>query len=220
LFVVVWLADSASAATGATVLNRPFDPSQFALGSNTGNEQQVADDFALGSGNSVGHIEWWGAITGNLQTETQSTRAFILRFFTDSAGLPLSPAFAEQHIVATVFDTGVNSTNSNFAGQRIFGYSSDITPVALNGNQTYWLSILNDDKAPLTQWIWYASTFSPGASVQRRDGDTGAWITTAESSRNVMGFSLTAVPEPEVLTLLGTLAPFVSRRSIRRSARR
>jgi hypothetical protein len=214
--LLLLLTFSATGAHAAPFYERPADPSQSLLGSQSyGIEQQTVDNFSLPTDQVLGHIAWSGGLVGS-QRETQTSRPFVVRLFTSSGAGPAPTPFYEYSGTATAHSSGVLSTTPGWNPPfTIVKYDLYLpSQLKLSANTTYWLSILNAQQGapPGVQWCWYAASFVPGESVFLRDGDAGAWHSLAdESDRNSMSFAL-SVPEPTALLAAPALFLMLSRR--------
>src|SRR3954470_16990913 len=83
---VLLLGISATSVFAAPFYERPEDPAQFLIGSQSfGVEQQATDNFLLPADQVLGHVAWWGGLVGS-QRETQTSRPFVVRLFASSGG--------------------------------------------------------------------------------------------------------------------------------------
>ena len=89
-------------------------------------------------------------------------------------------------------------------GSEVYEYSTTVTPIALDPNTTYWLSIVNDTTADTNDsWYWALASSLGNGALRSTDGT--AWSGPAPFSPNGGGtaaFFLTGdVPEPATLSL-------------------
>jgi hypothetical protein len=181
---------------GSTVDALPSDVSWF--------EVQLADDFVLDPliGTTITDIHWRGVYdtTGDIAPDD-----FIIRLFGDDGGLPTADPF---------FELNTGTANRSVVGQFLttdymeYAYWVDTTPIVLNPNTTYWLSIFNDTSPEDTEvdaYDWFWSVNGQG-NMHYRYGDDGPWTLYEEEGNCAdMAFYLTGpvVPEPASMTLLG-----------------
>jgi hypothetical protein len=218
--VLLLISLSTTSIHAAPFYERPADPSQSLLGSQSyGIEQQTADDFSLPTDQVLGHIAWSGGLVGS-QRETQSSRPFVVRLFTSSGAGPAATPFYEYSGTATAQSTGVLSSPPGNPPFTIIKYGLYLpTQLKLSANTTYWLSILNAQQGapPGVQWCWYAASFVPGESVYLRDGNAGTWHSINENLRKSMSFAL-SVPEPTALLAAPAFFVMLGRRRRRTRA--
>jgi hypothetical protein len=168
-----------------------------ALASDFAVAQQEADNFALSMPASVQSIHWWGAYTNNaVQTDN-----FALRLINDVAGNPAPTSFVN---VSAMNLTRTTTNLVDNLGDTIYEYQADLpSAAALNGNTTYYLSVVNNSPPGSLGWDWVGS--GPGTHWSR-PLDTSDWTISTNSTNfafELLGTAGTAVPEPATLTLLG-----------------
>ncbi|MEQ9608765.1 MAG: PEP-CTERM sorting domain-containing protein [Kiloniellaceae bacterium] len=155
-----------------------------------------ADDFRLQPGGStITGIHWWGKY-GGLATTSQPDN-FTIRIFADNGGAPALDALVELAVGAVdrtypAVDYGIHT------------YSTQIEPLVLAADTTYWLSIVNDTTAlGPDNHFWYWTLDGNGNHVWR-DFGTNTWVS---GGWNMAFFltddPLTTVPEPASLALFG-----------------
>lgn len=103
---------------------------------------ELADDFKLLSGAStITDIHWWG-VYGN--TNTPGNDPFSIRIFGVVGGRPgIEPLNELDYFSLNRVDTGVDIADELDAGFDVFAYSVEISPLTLEANTAYWLSIVN-----------------------------------------------------------------------------
>jgi hypothetical protein len=157
---------------------------------------EQADDFVLQPGATLlTDVHWWGVYA---VAQTPLTDSFTIRLFEDVAGVPDTSHFYEvSGIDGSRVATGTLEDNLF----EIYSYSADITPIQLNANTNYWISIVNDSTDPDDDWYWTTSNGTSGNSAGRFV-DGGPWNDHgAELAFYLTGRSV--VPEPASMTMLG-----------------
>jgi hypothetical protein len=151
---------------------------------------QRADDFLLKSTSQIMKVNWWGQYWPSNTPQAQDD--FTLRIFGDSGGAP-SPSALFQFSPGDLgrADTGIDSF-----GIRVYAYSALLpSPVTLQGNTTYWLSIVNNTISDIDDnWFWQRVTRFSG-TVQQRATDTNLWTTFSPST---MAFNIEGVVVPQL----------------------
>lgn len=169
--------------------------------------QQIADDFTLGSTATITSLHWWGGFNGPVFSND-----FTLRLFNDDgSGTPnTNPALTLGFSNLTVTDTGNVNTG---LGNEVLYYTADLTtPFTATGGVKYHLSILNGTSY---DWVWEDQ--DRANEVSYRYGDGSSWSTAPIGNR---AFELVAgtpaVPEPGTYAILASLgltgAAFLRRR--------
>jgi PEP-CTERM motif len=172
--------------------------------SGSGGRQEIASGFTLTSDAAVVDVQWWGAYRDGSTPSAATT--FLIRFYSDSNDLPGS-LISQQDVSVAGVSTGLD----NSGGLPILFYDSNISTVSLSGGSTYWISILEDDPSTpfADQWIWQ---FSDVGDVPYAGSNTDglSWSGGPQQGPGAnMAFTLSdgsvsAVPEPASVTLLGT----------------
>lgn len=164
--------------------------------------QLIADRFTLQPGAStITDVHWWGYYFDAALIPDDDFTLFI---YEDIAGTPSLSALFELSIAATRTDTG-----QDFGGRTIYEYRTDIAPIALNANTTYYLGLDNDTGSSVSPWAWLASSSGDGVHFRFPNSTSNPnWnFTTAVGD---MAFYLTddalatpPIPEPGTMSLLG-----------------
>jgi hypothetical protein len=190
---LVGLASSAGSARADVVFSQAPNfafMSSNNFESNVGNFQQETSQFSLTFATVITHVNWWGGYDTGLPSDTFTIRQYL------SAGAPpaVNPLATTSVFNLTRTDTGMRDNGG--LGTEVFFYSADLTtPLAVNANTTYWLSIL--DNTP-DNWYWLAD--GPGTHYFRV-GDGVGWSLSA----NQVNFAfqlVNPIPEPASMTLL------------------
>jgi hypothetical protein len=172
---------SPPSASGSVSDVRPVAP---------GSTFQAFDDLSLAGAATVTDAHWFGFYAGGVLDPTTARPAFILRFYSDSSGLPSPTPFYEANVEATA------GTTATFG---VYEFSADpIPPAALPGNERIWFSVIGDDPAFGFFFVW-TDAIVGGPALTLRTSDNTFSLHTAGRA-----FSLTSgVPEPSALLLLG-----------------
>lgn len=152
----------------------------------------TADDFVLGSTDTILSVTWQGA---NSPTGPPGADAFRINFYSD----PLdSSSLIQSFSVGAANRVAAGGTVGDF-GDLLYNYWANLdTGFLATGGTRYWISIVNDAVVdPSNAWLWAGSVGSGRGSL-----DNGAsWI--AQDSQTNFVLSNTPVPEPATLTLVG-----------------
>ena len=179
--------------------------------------QRIADDFVFGDAVDVTSIQWWGAYTP---------------LGTDSAGLAL------DDFSITIFSNGTNATG-DVPDQIVFQSSVSVTavdtgddilglvdqflytatlatPLTLNGNERYWLQVLNNTGLgagdPPGSWGWEVAGEEPNGFFATRSGD-GNWSrATAGTAALAFRINGSVVPTPGAAAVFGAAGLVAFRR--------
>jgi hypothetical protein len=125
----------------------------------------VTDNFQLDQPAQVGSITWWGGYF-NLPGPDD----FTVRFYADNSGQPGS--------VIQTYSIGSSATKiftgGNLNGVAEVQYATNLgTPLSLQGNVQYWISIFNAS-GPQT-WLWEDSPTKDGVQRSFTDPVNGPW---------------------------------------------
>jgi hypothetical protein len=162
--------------------------------SETGNRQQLADNFSLGSASSVQSVNWWGAYdNGTLQSTS-----FEIRFYSSLTGSPV--AFSAQTVsTIQVTSTAFTTTTPSTSGTTLYEFQANLpSAVSLPSGTTY-ISILNNPTNSNNHWSW---SYLGGAGFYRI-GDSGAFNTNGVN----MAFELSSDLVPGTANPNATVVP-------------
>jgi hypothetical protein len=174
--------------------NTVTGPFSQTLGNIPSNSQEIADNFTAQNNWILNRVSWFGSYSGAPLAANNDVN-FLIRFYTDTGGLPSDTPFYEQSVLPTYTDTTSTST--------LFGYEFTAilqTPLTVQNGSTYWISIQDDDV--LTQnFIWNGNILGVGDSYAYRQ--TGGWAldTSIPWGLTDRAFSLYTVPIPPALWL-------------------
>ena len=206
LLVVLGLLAS-TPAPGQTILYEQ-PPNPFGGANSDGQSITVADDFRLSSAASLEQIVWWGGY-GSAHLPRPDGDAFTLRIFTDAGGRP------GDLIVTYTFGTEARRTQ---VSPTDFEYGFILpSPLALEANRTYWLSLANVPTS--LSWTWMSSSFeqetcTPSTPCSRRSfvsPTLGPWEDAIDNEAfRLLGTAVACTEvaidlriEPEVINLRG-----------------
>lgn len=191
LIGIALLSCCAFVAQGAVIYDNgtqdPTTPGWYSVN----DDQEIADDFVLGAGaNVITDIHWWAHYTTEVIDDD-----FVIRFFEDDGGVPMTDWFLE--LTPGAVTRSLVGTNT-FWGVDEYEYWLDVAPIALTAGTTYWISIVNN--VGPSNYDWSNSSDSGNAAYRLSTLDD--WATAGRE----MAFNLTGgnrVPEPMTLALLG-----------------
>ncbi len=185
---------------------------------------QSFDNFSIAAGGSINQVSWVGVYTQQtiFLNEAPNTTSWDIDFYGDSAGVPgallQSTSLSAANVTQQVLGTG------SFGGATftIYEMTADIPAFDAVAGTEYWFSPFSHNPDESAKFIWAQGTGGDGAGYQHR-------MTTGSISANFvlptdLAFSLSSVPEPSTLLLVGAgiaAAAFVrNRASARASAAR
>lgn len=157
---------------------------------------EQAVEFQLQPGETtVTDVHWWGGYF--FSDSPVGGDNFTIRIFEDNGGTPDLIAIHElTGLSVSRVDTGDDLGNSD-----VYAYGTDIAPITLSANTSYWISILNDTTSDTNDdWYWAQSDINDNRVERLVDG--GAWLIQSGE----LAFYLTndsVVPEPASIVLLG-----------------
>jgi hypothetical protein len=191
-FVVVFLGMGLVAATqsapAATVYSQSPIMGSLPFTSDFGAAVQRADNLTISSSDSVSSVFCWGAFAGAAPASVD----FDLRFFNDDGGKPAAAPFATRSLVGVIpSDSGWFSQNM----APVYEFAAPLTtPVALAGNTTYYVSLVENSAG--TVWGWNPDGFG---SHFLRGSDGAAWSSSGLGSN--LAFELYNEPAEAVAHL-------------------
>jgi len=154
----------------------------------------TADDFVLGSTDTIRSVSWQGA---NGPAGAPGPDAFHINFYADPID---SSSLIASFSVGTGFrfDSGKVVEGS---GDVLYNYSANLSGagfLAMAGTR-YWISIVNDAIVdPIDDWTWAGGFGGSGAG----SFDNGATWFSQDSATN-FALDNQPVPEPATLALVG-----------------
>jgi len=195
LFLIGLLA-SAPAWCDQIVWNQPFDQTGYVYASQNdtngfGLYAQVYDNFTLTTNaNANLKISWEGAYF-NPSQQGQIT-GWTINLYADNADKPGNLLYT-NHYVGNLNETFLGT----FGGNPVYSYQNpDPMPWVIAFNTRYWVSVYPDLGFP-PQWGWATGLNGDGIAYQDYFG--------VQSQLNAdMAFTLTLVPEPSSILMLGT----------------
>ena len=177
------------AAYGGTIVENPLASSRSGEFSNLGpSNQQVADDFVLGSDNRIQSISWFGGYPADSAIVADAV-SFSIRLFADVDGGPAVTPAVTAEVHSNALDTGLNRDTVSWLSYSVNHSFPPLDP------GKYWLSVLETDpRTPtftISQWLWADTTTTGLRAVRNADGK--AWTTDRDVNH---AFTIDAVPEP------------------------
>jgi len=148
-------------------------------------EGEAADDFILSSDNQVAHIRWYGSYL--FTDEQPMPDDFTINFYNDDTDNPVTEPSHTANFTNSVSriltEVVVYTDNGDF---KMYEYEVDISPIALQGNTRYWLSIVNNtqEQSSYGGWAWAYNTES---NTHRWRRFQGVWETYGSGN---LAFSL------------------------------
>jgi hypothetical protein len=191
--VAIALIAAAAPTHAAVIYDNGVAAEDVNGGSASGGANSTHDDFVLSPGQSmVGDVHWFGDYGGFGDPDIPDD--FRLEIYPDSGGEPdlAVPIWTLNAGAVERRDTGFNLAGTG-GDIDIYEYWRDVEPVPLDPGVFYWISIGN-----LGNLDWNWSRYWDGTeSTPEYFFLNGSFI------RGSVAFSLTSVPEPSILTLLG-----------------
>ena len=216
LVVVVALASSGP-ALGQTIYKQSVFPGEgfsSTFDSSAAFAFLAADNFTLGSTQTIGRVRWWGNSDDfglpNLQNFTQFTVKLHQRL---GNGLPGPAIYSEAFATANTnpVDTGLLSTNNTHVWQQTAALT---TPQTLAAGQ-YMLSVGVSGYVNNQGSIWFWNTSLEGDDFIAFDAYDGqGWRPFGQPLD--LSFELLAVPEPASLGAVGGMLLLSMRRRVAR----
>ncbi|MGH7847392.1 MAG: hypothetical protein ACREQW_19775 [Candidatus Binatia bacterium] len=190
--VLLWQATAHALViydNAATVNNGVFsDPST---------PQFIADDFSLKAGlNVITGIHWTGVYAGNAPIEPDN---FSIQIFADGGETPASTPI----ISLSIGDPGRTNTGINIFSDDLFEYSMNISPITVNPNTTFWLSIVNETSTGMTNdWAWGSQLLDlSGGVIAARSNETEPWFLASDFVQDFALSGPATIPEPATIML-------------------
>lgn len=167
-------------------------PSTINPGGTPFNAAIVADNFTLPSGGDVDLVRFWGLNSADFSNPEAFISGFRIRIFEDNGADQPGALVSDQTI-----STGLVTTAP--AGATIYYvYDAPITPVSLDPNTRYWLSVAANKTSNSTfeYWSWQKTTNgADGVQVNLQFQPTGAWSILGDIE-NIVTFELEGAPAP------------------------
>jgi len=185
--------------------------------------EQELDDFVLDAGGAtITDVHWWGAYGGD--PDPTESDEFTVRFFEESeaaSGVP-SGTYLYEYVTGAADRTATAMTTPGYGahdGGVVYEYMFFLpTPIALDGDTNYYLSIVNDSES---LWGWLQGEDLAGGHWYRT-GDpayTGTWAPSGIGGDFAFELTGTPIPEPATLLILGGLgAGLAGARKLRRKS--
>jgi hypothetical protein len=162
-------------------------------------DQEVAENFVLGSSDTVGQVGFWGVYFPN----NVPSDAFTVNIYADAGNLP-GALLSSQTGSASRVDTGVDAF-----GVDVYEYNMVLSsPFAAAGGVQYWVSVVNStNSGPANSWGWVTSAADTLGAFSA--DSTGTWNPLGASSSLRLQ---TVVPAPASLALAGLMGLGAMRR--------
>jgi PEP-CTERM motif len=167
--------------------------------SNSGQKQQIVQEFSLGTGGTVDTISFFGFHDSGTPSIGST---FVLEFFADIAGSPAAnPFYSHTTAVVAGVDTGINTFNN----KDIFRWDFSVPGVGLSAMTQYWFGVKSNSA---DRWVWSHSASDGSGSLWFRFDDASAFEEFGGNigrDNQAMEFatSAAAVPEPTSLAIFG-----------------
>jgi hypothetical protein len=210
LVMAIQLSHGSAAHASPVIYDQPpvFPTTPFAALTSTRNPNTLGfvafDNFTLAQSSTIDGLSWQGYyrdfVTAGNNPISPDTAVWEIFVWSDAAGEPSSPL---NGILLTTFDvtaTFVAFTPRSGVSVPVYDFHASLpAPLAVNGGQSYWLSILSNAASDDTIWAWMQG--SNGDTLSFQDPlPSGSRTTIPTDLRFALeGF---AVPEPSGLALL------------------
>jgi hypothetical protein len=150
-----------------------------------------ADSFVLTAAGSIKRIIWWGSYA------FPTTDTFTIRIYADDAGQP-GTELGTYTASAAPMDLALGQVSFEPPYSYIYTWQFEYvlpTPLAVQANTRYWISIVNDQT--VTNWLWQASdsTREPGLQF-RAATPTGSPWTPQTAPIHDVAFRIETAPPP------------------------
>lgn len=171
----------------------------------------VFDNFILAGDASITRVGWSGIYFDSLDLTnnppTPNALGFGIDFFTDNAGLPGTQIYSATFAPSAVNETATGNFSFTLTGTTVpstlYSYVVDLPAVfAATAGTPYWMRIYESANFPapgVAQWGWARG--QPGDNRSLQYAPSGDLFSTSSIDR---AFSLSEVPEPGTLLLLGS----------------
>jgi hypothetical protein len=169
----------------------------------TGTGYQSFDNFSLGSGGAINQVSWIGVYTQQTTflNEPPNTTNWDIDFYADNSGVPgtqlTDDSFTAGQVAFQILGTG------SFGGATfdIYEFTVDIPEFDAAAGTTYWFSPFSHNPDESAKFIWLQGSGGDGSAYQHAL-TTGSVIANFVLPTDV-AFSLSNVPEPSTLLLVG-----------------
>ncbi|HEX3727877.1 MAG TPA: hypothetical protein VHV08_16610 [Pirellulales bacterium] len=164
--------------------------------------------FVLGTGqNVISGINWWGSYEFLSPPPTPGVDQFAITIST-TAYDSYDNVYEPGAVVATVNSLNLGRTPTSLfddQGNRIYAYSTPITPITLTAGVTYMLDFANNTGLQNYSWQYLTSSGSSLGAYLNYGSDDGHWNTTTPMAFNLTDNAINT-PEPSGMALLLTAA--------------
>jgi len=156
----------------------------------------VTDDALVNQTAAVTRIEW----TGRHTQSNSISDDFSISLFTGTTASPNSEAAVATYNVGD----SVNRADSgvDLFGTDVFKYSAELN-FEMNANQTYWVSIYNNNSGPLTMWWAWGMVSRSGNSFSSTSIGSSWTAENYQQDFRLFG-TFVEVPEPASILHLST----------------
>jgi hypothetical protein len=179
---------------------------------------QSFDNFAIAGGGAINQVSWLGVYTDQtlFLNKAPNTTTWDLDFYANNSGAPgalmASTSLAAAGVTSQILGTG------SFGGAtfNIYEFTADVPEFDAAPGTEYWFSPFSHNPDETAKFIWIQGTGGDGAGYQHRmvSGSVSGNFTLPVD----LAFSLSNVPEPSTLVMVGLgiiLAAVASRRAPR-----
>lgn len=159
----------------------------------TGTQTITADDFVLAEDSIISTISW----SGSHFADDDPFENFEIAVYGDSGGMPELFALFEVNV-----DVSREFIDTLPGDLSYYAYSSDISPLSLDGSTVYWLSIRNQTEGKDNRWYWGGELFLQNLDPVQRMRNGMPWEPFADPA--IVDFRLEGqvVPEPSCLFVI------------------
>jgi hypothetical protein len=173
--------------------------------------QEQADNFSLESNVQVEAVRWWGSHLQEPAVPDDFEDSFTIRFFEDDGvwGLPVDDDPFAEFDQPAVFRTETEMVAID--GGPIYAYEANLSsPVSLDQDTRYHLSIVNETRGEQDLWLWYCDRElgEPGGSNYFRNDMTGnLWQTSGRTMNQTFELLDGPVIPPPAFAEMSTGSP-------------